>query len=712
MVDVLEPPPADPDLQATVTDFADYTEYFPSDLFRSLTLIRKLDEEYRDNTDKLHSLTRTYGALPSQLSEQRPNPQDLRKDISSSLDRALRSRESSYAEINRLCNLTDNLSHRLTSIRTKLENQPRPPSREHTPPPSVRSKRNESDRAPRIKLVHNEEPRKQASRAGRLSTRRVIVPGEVLPPRDPNSPSPSAASDSEQERVSSPIARPTPKILKLDKEKTPRPPRPPRPEKEKTPKPPKTPKPRAPGTVGSNAHSQKAGISVANAMKQLTPPPDNPQLGSKWAPWLKLSEWELLGIRRRMKKNADWTPSEVMIVNELERQGRGKKAYDEARKRAEETGEGVLDQQPDRIDRSAIHRLKSTDPPLVPEVVDGDVVSKEPDEEGGERVIKLIKDPKPNNELEGQLDSTNCVDDAITVQSKAITNVDKKRKRESRSDDAPPMKKITLKPPGPSAPPVPLIRNDSEPAPGDPDIAVPGEDDVIVENPKHPRKRRSRSGQRSTATTTPTTSALDLNAQAEAPPSTSRPRSRGFNATIKLKLNKKAASAEPEKPRISLRRKSDTDVADKKSSASNARTLHLNTETAASRRGKRAAPGAITSPLAEKKSSVVTLARGKNLPKKKRPAIEAEAEEAPIATKKEPTEHIQSDEERYCICNGPYVGKMVACENGACEIEWFHLGCVGLAELAEKKRLARTSWYCPRCRVNFDCDQVTGLTGD
>lgn len=41
----LEARGADPDAQATVTDFLDFTEYLPSDMIRSLTLIGKLDEK-------------------------------------------------------------------------------------------------------------------------------------------------------------------------------------------------------------------------------------------------------------------------------------------------------------------------------------------------------------------------------------------------------------------------------------------------------------------------------------------------------------------------------------------------------------------------------------------------------------------------------------------------------------------------------------------
>ncbi|KAL8960002.1 MAG: hypothetical protein Q9193_003221, partial [Seirophora villosa] len=59
-----EPPP-DPDAQATVTDFLDYTEYLPSDLVRSLTLVGKLDEVFLQCTDQIHTLTKAYGLLPN-----------------------------------------------------------------------------------------------------------------------------------------------------------------------------------------------------------------------------------------------------------------------------------------------------------------------------------------------------------------------------------------------------------------------------------------------------------------------------------------------------------------------------------------------------------------------------------------------------------------------------------------------------------------------
>ncbi|KAK5713315.1 hypothetical protein LTR17_017685 [Elasticomyces elasticus] len=48
---------------------------------------------------------------------------------------------------------------------------------------------------------------------------------------------------------------------------------------------------------------------------------------------------------------------------------------------------------------------------------------------------------------------------------------------------------------------------------------------------------------------------------------------------------------------------------------------------------------------------------------------------------------------RFCICNGPESGDMVACSNEHCAKKWFHFGCVGLRKAPPKK----ASWFCPDC---------------
>lgn len=53
-------------------------------------------------------------------------------------------------------------------------------------------------------------------------------------------------------------------------------------------------------------------------------------------------------------------------------------------------------------------------------------------------------------------------------------------------------------------------------------------------------------------------------------------------------------------------------------------------------------------------------------------------------------------EERYCFCNGPSFGRMVACEYDKCSHEWFHFKCVGLTN--EPTGL----WFCSEtCKTKF-----------
>ena len=50
----------------------------------------------------------------------------------------------------------------------------------------------------------------------------------------------------------------------------------------------------------------------------------------------------------------------------------------------------------------------------------------------------------------------------------------------------------------------------------------------------------------------------------------------------------------------------------------------------------------------------------------------------------------------YCWCHGGESGKMVACDNTRCPIEWFHFNWVGLT------RKPRGKWYCSEsCKNNI-----------
>lgn len=49
----------------------------------------------------------------------------------------------------------------------------------------------------------------------------------------------------------------------------------------------------------------------------------------------------------------------------------------------------------------------------------------------------------------------------------------------------------------------------------------------------------------------------------------------------------------------------------------------------------------------------------------------------------------------YCYCNQVAYGEMVGCDGENCELEWFHLPCIGLTTLPKGK------WYCDSCKAKL-----------
>ena len=379
--------PIDPDAQATVTDFLDYTEYLPADLVRSLTLIRKLDDTYIAHSSHVHQLAKIYGALPSIPSHARPEPQLLRKGLATCLARAINTRGSAFAEASRLHDVVDHHYSRLASIVSKLQALPLPPSRDPTPvpastttAPSPQTQRPSGGHhggggsaaaedvdapAPRITLRLDGARSAVARAAAAAGTgarkhrpRRVTIPGDVLPP--PEVDSPRASTESEWDSPpSSPVpvatsrvggpARPirsTPATHKPLKAPKPlKPPKPPKATPSASARPP-APQPWNDAIAGPivltapGRHSIPPPTQTPPAPK---PPPPNAVPGSEDAPWLRLTPWEMGKLRKRMKKNAVWCPSETMVRRELAELGRGPEAYHAARALAQATGEPFVD---------------------------------------------------------------------------------------------------------------------------------------------------------------------------------------------------------------------------------------------------------------------------------------------------------------------------------------------------------------------------------
>lgn len=310
---------ADPDAQTTVTDFLDFTEYLPSDMIRSLTLIGKLDQTYADASVRVDELTKTWGQLPSLAGQDRPSPVQLRADISEHLSQATSSRAFAHAEAVRM---SENV-HRhykkakilLSKLQTMMENYP---TEEQKSP--VASKSPQMVRAKLTVRATGEGGQK----VRRQRVPRITVPGEVLAPYDLEYDFSTDESDeSSDEDSDTPAAgRRTPapaQRIKLVSNKSHK----------------STHRAARPVPYPSAALSAAA---AANAAALLNPPPENAVIGSPDAPWLQLTQYELAKLRKRMKKNATWTPSETMIARELKALGRGPDAFREAKKKAEEDG--------------------------------------------------------------------------------------------------------------------------------------------------------------------------------------------------------------------------------------------------------------------------------------------------------------------------------------------------------------------------------------
>jgi len=68
------------------------------------------------------------------------------------------------------------------------------------------------------------------------------------------------------------------------------------------------------------------------------------------------------------------------------------------------------------------------------------------------------------------------------------------------------------------------------------------------------------------------------------------------------------------------------------------------------------------------------------------------------AKRRKRNDEILAVEPIYCSCREIAYGDMICCENEACDVEWFHYGCVGLIKVPKGK------WYCKPCKV------ILGLT--
>ena len=675
-------PAPDPDIHASLSDFLTYTEHYPAQLTRSLALIEHERLRTEAEIAKVHDYTSIYSDRPS-LTDNKVDPVDLRKYISYALEHAETSARMGVAESSRIDDASRREEGRLDVVMEKLRAQPWPPSRDPTPEqqpltsPNLKRERRMSMRGVEEKI--GKGSRKLTDKAAtKLRGRKIMVPGEVLPPPDPNAPVESI-SDWTSPRASPPMEEPP----MHDKKATPRP-------RSRTPKIPKreidrkTPKPRAPrlpGQPGTNAHSAVAGISTSNALLALTEPPEDAPKGSKWLPWMKLTEWEMAKLRKRMKKNAIWVPSQTMVRRELKNLGRGVGGREAARADGEGGGPSFVDEGGENDPTKVF--LSGEDTAQITAMLGSDQLYA--DEGGDDQDQELINRGMRLNEAKKLKRQRMQEEAALQAQIareqglEAPAGDSKKRKRDSTPIATSSLAGALLDTPDPL----------SKPGPAPKKLKITASSSKV---PLAPAGSSSSSKPRVQRTATP--------------PLLRRP-------TITIKAGK-AVSEEPPNRRASLRRNSNASLPNG-SLVSPARPTASSTAKSGGggggRRSRRPAPGILTT--ADDESAKVGVSKRKAAPRKKAPrssltssAPDTTALPADPASYME--EIIDPDEPRYCLCGDVSWGTMIACDNDDCDKEWFHLSCVGLEELPPR----RTKWYCPDCRKRLRVGQSTnGLVG-
>lgn len=778
-------PAPNPDAQTTVNDFLDYTEFFPSDLVRSLTLIGDLDATYADAVQQVHELTALYCKLPQLPDRERPDPALLRKQIAQHLQKAINQREYAYTEAARLYEVTLRHCQRSSIIKRKLQAQPEPPSRDPTPPPVSPSAVKRTYDRPRLHLTF--EKQHAAGRARAYSITSSDDSDDAAAARRVRLPERSRKAQTYKDRPHKPRAR-------------------------------------APGVAGTNVHSSIAGISTSNALAKLTPPPADARPGSKWAPWMKLTEYEMAVLRKQMKKNAVWTPSLTMVNRELERKHRTKGDYEREKARCEATGEDLLDEEPETLlqiataqgveDSALSATANAADGLSAPgepapvreesvEVIDGQV-KLDPRRQKARGALRALEDATKTiqNAADGLKELTFSAHTVSTPPTSAqrkrsiARSTTSKRKRdatpphnaESPSEEqaaaaadndstvqpepkrprlqliapAPPADpahtpstpasasagaslprdspvsaasspgpqtpaplpetnssttQVPLAPAGPSTPEVdlpdttqaspqatPINLSPAEPRRSSPIVAIPTSDQPPTQiAPTAPATRSQRKSITPKNSSPPpvepskpstTKNAVPGRAASIEPTITLRPRSSRSHVPTP-----KAQSEEP-KPNEG-RPVRDT----RRHSIFSQSALTAPVPTRVSARRKPPPKGEITS--AENGQKTVTnvkRSQGSKNNKKKKPEDQLDQ-----------VEEVDSDEERYCICDDVSYGQMISCDNNVgspqkaqntaadklqCDKEWFHFECVGMTQMPAR----RAKWYCPDCREKLGTD--------
>ncbi|POS85776.1 hypothetical protein EPUL_003485, partial [Erysiphe pulchra] len=738
--------PVDPDAQATVTDFLDFTEYLPSDMVRSLTLVGKLDQIYCDASTNVHHLTKQYAALPQLPIEERPDAMELRGDISKSLDELMNARILAHAEAIHIAENVERHFNRIKSILEKLQVIADDyPSSQEVSPTATKSRSPVANRPQKLTLKldgrHAREirPRKQRNF-------RITIPGEVLAPYEVDDQSYDEESEDNE---------------KYKKDKS-----------EKNEKPPRS--SRAPGTMGTNAHSSVAGISTSNALAQLKPPSADAKPGDHELPWLRLNAWELAKLRKRMKKNAIWSPSDTMIARELKLLGRGLDAYQSAVKAIEDAGETPTFEEPPQLRGETVHAEGAMSVEAVrnlqSQLCIQNIKSNELKIQKREKEIALAAE-EAEKAARQMMSSAEAIKELFTKKNEIALDNDHKVQVTVQSEDKVVNKYLDDKKSLPRRPakitinkrkreeqdiiePAACVNtNDHDldkkarPLPKKTKIesTVPAEvpllleklaPDLITDKPIILKSAKSECNlpglsfditakNHGSSAKSPTKLLLtvapiqnDAKKQIKKEIKTletaanSRPRRTSgaptpitpcHNISDTLPI-KQPTSSRGQKPSIEAGPIIATAPIDRPRRTSTTRNTPVPPETRVQgRRGKRPAPGEVTANTSGSTTVSVVGKRSRATRKKPGPKKDKK-DDLENGTSQEIFDEFDDEgnlidpaEPRYCNCNRVSFGVMIACEGQNCEKEWFHIECVGLLDVPPRT----TKWYCPSCRVSF-----------
>ncbi|PSS03808.1 hypothetical protein BD289DRAFT_358558 [Coniella lustricola] len=746
---------ADPDAQATVTDFLEFTEHLPADMMRSLILIGKLDHDYADASTRLHELAKTWGQLPSLPAHEKPQPVKLRGNISEELNNVMTSRVYSHAEAVRMAENVKRHVNRLKMIHAKLRAMlDKYPAEDEARSPVALTRSPQATRANKRQPAGGEKGRRPRGP-------RITVPGEVLAPFDVGYGTGSSEGDSSDEDEEEEVLGHGRTLAAQSGNQKSRGRKPP---SEKTPKVPKL----KLSKIITQVPIPPTAAPAIPAEPVLRPPPPDAPVGSDDAPWFQLTQYELARLRKRMKKNVAWVPSDTMINRELKLLGRGYDGWTSAKKKAEETGlpfEPILPQLivddvtgTEHLPMGAVSldsAMAAEDRNLTNRGIDlnkakklkkdrlSDQAAKEA-EESARQIARIARDlqvsfqqPQPSSQ----------------PQTKNTKRQQKKRKRDSVSEaDAEKPDLVILKR-SKTETPVPIPRhismprnNTLQPCQVTPaiqipqsttpvPIPIPGHDHSIMVGAKWSNATSpAASTDASTATGAVTANTLVSESSTSKKSNTPiLPPVRETRAR-EAKAKEKAAGPHPIKttdsrgntpsatsPGLELpsRRPSSRGTttgqeagqqtglaAERSRRASTARNTPAPDMSLRqpSKRIKRPAPGIISRTNSGGNNSAIT--KRKAAPRKskrgsqKRERGQTTEAEAEVEVDEEGNV-IDPNEARYCFCNRVSFGTMVMCENDSCKYEWFHLECLGLHNAAG---LAKT-WYCSDCKAQQGVDE-------